>query len=156
MVAIAAPLACMTAPIARAQILAPAETATIPQQSAPAAAPPQTTGSTVAAPSRPVDANVAPLKRVAPRTPALPTVISRAIAKSTRTTAPARVRGTAGKPMTLGAGTVAKPIACQPGETFVRRLGQCQKRKGAAVKAARPAAAKGKSAVAGGKGRGKV
>lgn len=78
------------------------------------------------------DAKVAPVKRVAPKTPALPTVVARAIAKAKQVKVGARPATAASQrlaaPMALGVKSTATATACQPGEIFVRRTGICQKR----------------------------
>ena len=127
--------------------------ATVP--SPPAAAP-----AVPAAPSAPIstDATVEPVRRVAPMTPPLPTIVAKAIAKVKPVKVAAR-RGatpsaTLAPPMALGAGSAATanpPTArvtlCQPGESFVRRAGVCQKRGVAAAKAKAVAAPKPKKAA---------
>jgi hypothetical protein len=101
------------------------------------------------------DASVAPVRRVVPKTPPLPTIVMRAIAAS-KLSKTAAVRGGrpggSGKPalpapMGLGSATARTAIACAPGEIFARRIGVCQKR-GVTAQAkpakAKPVAAKAK------------
>ena len=101
------------------------------------------------------DVTVEPVRRVAPKTPPLPTIVAKAIAKVKPVKVAAK-RGatpsaTLAPPMALGAASAATsnpPTArvtlCQPGETFVRRTGVCQKRGVAAPKAKAVAAPKPK------------
>ena len=69
------------------------------------------------------ETKVAPVKRVAPKTPPMPTVVAKAIAQS-KTKKPAKAK------------TAAATAKCGPGETLVRKTGTCQKKAPTPVKTA--------------------
>lgn len=73
---------------------------------------------------------VAPIKRVIPKTPPLPTAVSRTL-KSSAT--PSRSQSASAvaalpKPMAVGAATADRTRKCGPGQTLVRKMGQCERR----------------------------
>lgn len=136
----------LSAPVL-AQMIAPAVQA--PQDASgllrpPAASPPgllvtptsQPTATTPPPSGQPREtAKVAPIRRVIPKTPPLPTAVAKAIkaSKAQPRKQSARAETVDRKPMALGARTTDTSKTCAPGQILVRKTGQCEKRSQAAA-----------------------
>lgn len=131
------------ATVSVAQMIDPPKTSvTAPTTSAPAGgvpptAPPTTTTSAVPPPGG--DTTVAPVKRVAPKTPPMPSVVAKAIAQS-KNKKPAAKGAAKGKVAKGKTGAAVATKACGPGETLVRKTNTCQKKTASAAKPVKTAA----------------